>query len=197
MNSSLSKNILLVGRIILPAIMCAFIVQFCLTNHIGDYYFWTFPLIIIFFNIEKTKYNITLSCLLSTILSILVYFLSIIIYGVIFSLIDFLFISRSNSYNFIFGIDINTLRFLIPIAIISPLLMFYCYGILFKIQKSRFDNFVKLGTIILLIAYTILLMIFKNKENYLYVGWQFIMALALQLILYQNELKALFKPKNE
>src|SRR5690606_31302095 len=91
---------------------------------------------------------------------------------------------------FIFGYDVNAFLFLIPVAIVSPLIMFYSYRILFKIEKTSYFNYIKLISVLILV----LLGIFQDfyNNNYTYIYWQVIMLLALQLILYQKELEVLF-----
>jgi len=190
MSSSLSKKILLVGRIILPAIICVFIIQFCLAKHIEDYYYLlTFGLIITSFNFRKIKYNPLLSYLLSIFLSVSVYFLSLLIYfGIGFLLQSFNITPEDNGF-------VENLLFLFMVFVIPPLLMFFSYTILFKIKKSNHFIYIKWLSVTVLITLGLLQIIYK--KSFMFESWQFVMALALQLILYQNELKALFKGKNE
>ena len=92
----------------------------------------------------------------------------------------------------IYGYNAKQLLLLIPIAIFSPILMFLSYQVLFKIKKTKYFKTIKWITVITLILFGIVRL---NFDEYFSISWQFIMALALQLILYQEELKALFKSK--
>ncbi len=187
-----SKKILLVGRIILPAILCALLTGIFIDNY-GDYWVISiFGIAIILFNYGKTKYNFILSFFISIILSWTVFFFSIVISTPIQYLIEEFGLDKKG-----LGFNITGLRFLISVVIISPLLMFYCYKILFRIENINYSKSIKwLSIIALFIVVGLLQMIYK-KEDHIYVVWQFILAFALQLILYQNELKALFKLKTK
>ena len=82
---------------------------------------------------------------------------------------------------------------IIAVSVLSPFLMFLSYRLLFNIKKNKWFK------IILAVSVLILFVLRLTRvfilDIYLYIFWQFIMALALQLILYQDELKALFKRK--
>src|SRR5690554_4135422 len=190
---SLLNTILLVGRIILPAILCSLLILIFIGGHKEYLVILTFGIFIILFNYGKIKYNFILSFLISILLSYAVFFLSILISGII----KYIFFMRGDIdkkvEGFILGFDINALLFLIPVAIISPLLMFYSYEIIFKIEKRSCFNKIKWLAILTLIMLHLLQIIFK--EDYMYIYWQVVMALALQLILYQEELRKLFSRK--
>lgn len=190
---SLLNTILLVGRIILPAILCSLLILIFIGGHKEYLVILTFGIFIILFNYGKIKYNFILSFLISILLSYAVFFLSILISGII----KYIFFMRGDIdkkvEGFILGFDINALLFLIPVAIISPLLMFYSYEIIFKIEKRSCFNKIKWLAILTLIVLHLLQIIFK--EDYMYIYWQVVMTLALQLILYQEELRKLFSKK--
>lgn len=200
MKSSLLKNILLVGRVILPAILCVLLI--CAFERLEYFkynaiYFIisSFGIIAILLNLKKIKHNFILSFLISVVLSYAVFFLSIFISGVI----KFIFFMRGDIdkkvEGVVLGYDINALLLLIPVAIVSPLLMFYSYRIIFKIEKTSYFIFIKWASIVVLILLGTINDFYD--DGYMYIYWQVTMALALQLILYQTELKALFKPKKE
>ncbi len=182
------------GRIILPAILSCLSVL-CFFGGYKEYLIiGTFGIAIILFNYGKTKYNFFLSFLVSIVLSYVVFFLSILISGII----GYLIMGGNPDKKiegFVLGADINDLLGLIPVAIISPLLMFYSYRVLFKIIKASYFIFIKWASVVVLILLGIINDFYDN--SYGYTLWQVTMVLALQLILYQNELKALFKPKTK
>jgi len=77
--------------------------------------------------------------------------------------------------------------------------MFYSYRILFRIEKTSYFNYIKCISIFLIIiaCFGLIKSVSNNVDIHTFMAWQFVMALALQLILYQNELKEMFnKPKN-
>ncbi|VVU99185.1 MULTISPECIES: hypothetical protein [Mesonia] len=187
MKSSLLKSIFLVSRIILPAILCVLLIL-GLKQYVKYQLILIFSIIIVFFNYGKTKYNYLLSFLISIISSYLVFFISFGIYlgiGFIFQNIDL----EKTGYGII-----EKFIFLIMVLVVPPLLMFYCYRIIFNAEKTNYFKYIKWSSIIVLVIYGIIR--FFHKDDYLFVVWQFIMVLALQLILYQKELKTLFKSKN-
>jgi hypothetical protein len=192
MNSSLINKILIISKIIFPAILCVLLTPI-FTNTNWEYLaLLVFGISIVLFNYNKTKNNFMLSFLIAIILSYTVYFLSILISGVI----KFILMGGDldkKIEGFILGIDINALFILIPISIISPLLMFYCYRIIFNINKTNYFTLVKRISLIILIFIGFISDFFEDGNLYIY--WQVIMALALQLILYSKEIKDLFSLK--
>jgi len=79
MKSSLLNSVLLVGRIILPAILCSLLVLILDKSHWDYHVITTFSLIIILFNYGKTKYNYILSFFISFVLSCCVLILTLAI----------------------------------------------------------------------------------------------------------------------
>lgn len=187
------NKILLLSRILLPAVFCTMLVLSLAKGYYEYLVILTFGIVIVLFNYGKTKYNFILSFIVSVILCYVVFFLSIAISGVIGYLIMGGDVDEKIE-GLILGIDINNLLSLIPIAIISPLLMFYSFQIIFIIEKNSCFNIIKWFSILILPFLGILFRgFFDNSYSYIY--WQVIMVLALQLILYQKEIKELFKPK--
>jgi hypothetical protein len=90
------------------------------------------------------------------------------------------------------------LIYLSQITFFSPILVFYTYKFIFFITCTKFSYYV-IGISMLslvIIGFTPL----KLENNHffnLYVLWQIIMAFGLQLILHQEDIKALFKTKSE
>ena len=84
---------------------------------------------------------------------------------------------------------------IISVAILSPILMFYSYKLLFQIKNNRYFKVTALISIIILLVLRLTnLMI---EEIHLFIYWQTIMFLALQVILYEDELKILFRPNKK
>ena len=177
------RNIILFGKLFLPAISCAISIN--IFNIIfRDYTYATlifFGLIIVLFNFNKLKYNYFISFGISVILSYITFFVAIAInFGIAFIILQLIKLKLIND------------NYSIPFEIISPLLMFKSYQILFEIKKNIFFKIIKWGAIALFIIYGL---IFKILDNKYFIFWQFIMALSLQLILYQDEIKAVFNKK--
>lgn len=193
MKSSLLNIIVLTGRIILPAILCALLIA-GVKQYTNYEFLLIFGIVIILVNYSKTKYYFLLSFFISVILSYIVFFTSIVIYFGIGYIIMGGDLDRTGDM-VVLGININKLLLLIPVAVISPLLMFYSYNILFKTEKTSYFIFIKWASVVVLILLGIISDFYD--DGYMYIYWQVTMVLALQLILYQTELKALFKPKKE
>jgi hypothetical protein len=78
------------------------------------------------------------------------------------------------------------IELIIAVSIIAPLLVFYAYKFLYKIPNSKFS------TLMILISIAIIFYVWHQPENYNiilspYILWQAIMALALQLAIYQKK----------
>jgi len=188
---SVNNNITLFGKVVLPAILCVVLTQYFINTYWEYLVILVFGISIVLFNYSKTKYNFIWSFLIAIILSYIVYFLSILISGVI----KFILMGGDldkKIEGFIFGIDINVLFILIPSSIISPLLMFYCYRVIFDINKTNYFTLIKWISLVVLIFIGFVSNFYE--DGYLYIYWQVIMALALQLIIYQNEI---FKRKTK
>ena len=181
----MSKIVLSLKIILLP-FTCIGVIYF-IKNFIHFQYILSFGILITLFNINKTKYFFTLSFFYSIVLSYLVLFLSIQIGRLFYHIIDESFLNTLPKY-------ILKRAHVLPKSIVSPLLMFFAYRLLFKIEKTDFFKLVKWSSIFILIALGIADLLYRRE--YLFMSWQFIMALALQLILYQKEVKDLFKKKS-
>jgi len=187
---SFKRNIILLGKLFLPVISCIGLIEVTYKH-----YLYVSPLsfgfIIILFNYMKIKYEFTISILVSITLSFLSLFLSIAFYSITGYLINQFFAFSELDIN-ILGYSIKYLFLLLPIAVISPLLMFKSYHILFKIRNNIYYKNIKLASVILLLIYGLITN--KFEKDYI-IFWQFVMALSLQLILYQDEIKAVFNKK--
>ncbi|MFT4781457.1 MAG: hypothetical protein ACJAZK_000017 [Psychroserpens sp.] len=193
MNTSYLNNFLLVCKIVLPTIVCITLLNLK-DVFFGLQFVLIFGFIIITFNNKKLKNHFIGSLLLSFILSFLVLFLSMVVgTGINYFITEIIGVGAKADIS-ISNMEVNDLPSLISIAIISPLLMFYCYQILFTIRKTNYLNYVKWISIIILVSlgFTNIL---SSKDNSIPISWQLIMILALQLILYQDELKSMFSSK--
>jgi hypothetical protein len=178
------KNLKLIITVFLPAFLC--LIFFKLIKE-DIYHALTFGLIIGMVNWKIHKYNKLLSIFLSIVSSNFVYFLSALLYVYLMKIIEF------------FKVDTNVLSvgdilFKIITFIVAPLLLFYVYKFVFNIKKNKFT----LWTIIIAVFSLMMISVLPikdNKDNFfnLFSLWQVIMAFSLQLILYQNEIKSLFK----
>lgn len=178
-------NILLISRIILPPVFCVLLMLYI--KEFIDYQFvLIFGIVIVLFNYGMTKYNFILSFFISIILSYFVFFLSFAIYlglGYLIKGGD----TEKIINGFILGVSINTFHYLILVSIIAPLLMFNAYKILFKIENTKQFIYIKWISIIILFLFGLTNVFFENEL------WQFIMILALQLVLYQRRFFKLIK----
>jgi hypothetical protein len=178
------KSILL-SKIILLPLVCVAIIYF-LEVFIDFQFIISFALLIIVFNMNKAKNSFILSLFYSIILSFLVLILSMAVGKAFYFIKDKLLLDIiSNDY-------LKHLH-IISKSIVSPLLMFYSYRILFKIEKTKYFTLVKWSSVCILVVFGFTKLFLKN--DYLFMSWQFIMALALQLILYKEELRKLFISK--
>ena len=182
----MKNKLILTSKIILLPIICAVIIYF-FKIYIDFQFIVTFGILIILFNKNKTKHKLNLSFIYSIILSFLVLIISMGVGNIIYIIKDELFINLlPNDYLKRFHI--------IPKSIVSPLLMFYSYKLLFKIENTNYFRVIKWTSVFLLIILGFTNLFFVNE--YLFILWQFIMALALQLILYEKEIFELINRKN-
>lgn len=149
-------------------------------------------------NFRTHKYNPYTGIILSIIVSFATFFIAYFSIWVVIYILNYL--------NELLVIDINdakilTLSFIISPFIIAPLLVYYGYTFIFNFPKTKFTLLVVLIAILLLILQACFYYYYEDFKNNsainIYLIWQVIMVLALQLIIYQRELKALFKHKNE
>lgn len=189
----LTNNILLFIRIILPSLICV-LLFYVFKLDIG-YHILFFGLIIVLFNLNKTKYNYVISFISSVGLSYLAFFVSIGLYfGIGYILMQFIELDNLDEVS-VYGYNLKNLLMLLPISIFSPIIMFQFYKLfLFKKNRSNYSKVIVWVTIILLVIYGIIKKDFEDENASAF--WQFIMAFAIQLILYENEIIKLIKNKN-
>ena len=197
--NSLKNNILLFARIILPAILCASVVFLFGSIEYFKYnsiYFIIslFGIILIILNLNKKKYNIIISLVLSLNLCFLVFFSSMAIGSGIYYFFKKIILFFRLNITQLDNIFFNSNN-IVSIAIIAPLLTLYLYSFLFKTRRSSFFYLIAFSSIVILVILVLTKALLGNNTK-MFIIWQFIVALALQLILYQKELKTLFKSKN-
>jgi len=188
----LTNSILLFFKIILPALICGLL--FKLFKLDISYHVLFFGLIIVLFNLKKTKYNNLLSIVFSIIISYLAFFISIGLYfGIGYILMQFIELDKLEKIS-IYGYNMKNFLMLFPISIFSPILLFLLYKFLFKINKSKYNRTIIWITIIVLIVFSLVKKDFEDENASAF--WQFTMALAIQLMLYENEIIEFIKNKN-
>ena len=153
-----------------------------------------FTLVIGLININKFKFNFLKSLLLCVFFSYLSFFVGYF---------GSFFLGKLLGG---FGDLGNISGIIIYAFIISPILLYYSYSYIFELFKTKFNIYVMTITLTLMFIisfYTFYIMDYISDNNFFdtkllnpFLLWQVIMALALQLILHQKELKALFKTKN-
>lgn len=195
MNSSLLKNILLIVRVILPAILCF------LFNYLGDGYnhfeiiIIPFAVLIVLFNKVKVKYKFIATLILSLILSFISFNASILLFLGLGYPTEFL-LNQVNSKEVV-NEFIYKIIAILSYSVLPLILIFYWHSRLFKVSKTNYRKYIKYIAFLL----TSIFIFFsfesddKNKGSFVISIWQFIVALALQLILYQEELKAILLKK--
>lgn len=189
----LNNKYAIIINIISPVILCLGLIY--LIEKIEYFKYYSFYLIIlvfgvsiILFNNKKTNRNFTVSLLFSVILCFLVFFLSMFIAGVFTYCVEKIFLKGLEINN---NIILNRILNYIPVVIVSSLIMFYSYRLLFKIEMTNYFFIVKWVSVLIILV--IGLTDFLN--NYLLESWQFIMILALQLILNKDEIKNLLSSR--
>mgnify|MGYP006914910482 CR=1 FL=1 len=198
MESIFIKKLTLVSKIFLPTITCFILVysfqKLDFFKYSSFYYtILSFGILITIFNLKKIRYGIIINLISSISLSFLVFFLSLVIEGGLIYLYEELLIIFS--LDFMKPIAIKQQENIISVAILSPILMFYSYKLLFQIKNNRYFKVTALISIIILLVLRLTnLMI---EEIHLFIYWQTIMFLALQVILYEDELKILFRPNKK
>jgi hypothetical protein len=144
-------------------------------------------------NFDKVKYNYTITLFSSVALSYIAFFVSIGIYfGMGYILMQFVELDELEEIHF-YGYTLKNFFLLLPISIYSPLLMFRFYRIIFETKYNNFHKIVKWITIITLSIYYVIVK--DSSTEYSGTVWQFLMALALQLILNEKEIIKLFASK--
>lgn len=168
-------------KIILAPIICILII---ITTQIGiEYYPLSFSLVIGFINCNNHKYGLFIGIVLSLLasyISFIIAFFSVYLFVEVFTL----FLEQDNG-------GVTALMF--SSFILAPLLVFFLYKFVFSYSLTKIGKYIIFTSVFILII-VFYLYDFKNF-NFLkkirldhYVIWQFVMALAIQLIIYQKEI---------
>lgn len=184
-----SNTIIPLGKIVLPIIF-SFGINLYLYKSTNELLTVTiFGILMVIFNYNKTRFKYLISILLALILSNIVFFLSIALNFLLNYVVQGGDVEESRDEIS----EILSIIFFLTTALISPLLMFICYGIIFKFKKSKFSIYIKGMAIGSLIIRGFI--VGSWDDEYIYFYWQFVMLLSLQLILYREELNLIFKKR--
>lgn len=184
-------------KLILPSIICLLVIY--VTRISIWYYPLLFGVVIGVINWKKHKYKPFIGVFISVLLSLLSFWLAYFSLGLFSWLKELLLYTKITIGND----SAKDLSFLISIFVIAPLLVFYSYKFVFNIPKRRATFAIIIVSILLLVLqarffYYNNTSFFEEEwlnKNITFVIWQFIMALAIQLILYQNDLILISKFK--
>jgi len=187
------KKIKLIINIILPSIVCVIGLNFIF----GELYFYPllFGVVLGLFNWKLHKKKPITGVLLSIIVSYATFCLAYFGWGGINKLIGLVFENMGHRFYGKESIALKT--FVMSFFLIAPLLVFYAFGFVFNITKTKLTKSIVVLSIIILLSYSVFDLYLTSTNNILPKSfsvflWQFIMALGLQLILYQQELKKVF-----
>jgi len=183
------KNLELYLILILPPILCAFL--FSVTDISLDYLPLSFGLIIGFINWKAHKFKPLLGVLLSVLISYISFFIALFS-SFIFGYIREFIMGMTN-----FVISDTTIRnfsLIITSFIFAPLLVFFFYKYIFYMPKTKLSLIIKITTVIILVLISCIFINIEQMDiSNSFFLWQIIMALAVQIIIYQ---KQLFKSNN-
>ncbi len=179
----MTKNIFIL-KILLPSVICFILIHIIKISF--SFYPLSFGLVIGIINWNIHKNNSLLGVLLSILVS----------YGA-FLIAFFSFAVTGATFDFMDGDSGSILGLTISAYIIAPLLLFLSYTFVFRIPKNKLSIIIIIISVILLIVQNYFFYSQGLNQNSInsFTGWQVIMALALQLMIYQKELKKLFNPK--
>tara|TARA_B100000929_G_C15356143_1_gene369334 strand:+ start:84 stop:650 length:567 start_codon:yes stop_codon:yes gene_type:complete len=177
------KNIAVVIKIVLPAVICF------LFNYYGNGYdniyivIIPFSLVIALSGISKLKYNFAITLFATTVLSYIILYASIFTYLGLGRSLEFLLnlMNSADEYTML----IFRFIFIFSLSIFPLILIFYIHQRLFEIPKTKLTNYIKT---IAFLSLSCLMLLNPNNGSILIGIWQFITLLALQSILYQNEI---------
>ncbi|HIC32343.1 MAG TPA: hypothetical protein EYO76_10545 [Flavobacteriaceae bacterium] len=180
------KNRNVIFKILLPPLLCILCLSYI---NDSDFYPLEFGLIIAIFNYNHFNFKPYVGVIVSVLVSYVVYLLAAL------SFVGMWYLNQSMiSYNTMNEGLIAKVITIISVCFIAPLLLFYLYGFIFKISKSKNSKWVIIISIVTLIFLQI--NDFNKEANFssikeydyfnLSVYWQFVMALAIQLNIYQN-----------
>ncbi|MDE1208440.1 hypothetical protein [Tenacibaculum larymnensis] len=173
-------------KIILPSIICTLII---VTTQISiEYYPISFGLVLGLINWKNYKFNPYLGLFFTIIISFVCFLLAYISFPLLSTILKPLLGEDLSSF-----ISIEIAAF-----VIGPLLVFFSYSYIFNYpKKSIITRNIILGVIIILVFVSTLFFILpdskittllKDIKLRHYTIWQIVMALGIQLIIYQKEI---------
>lgn len=143
------------------------------------------------------RYKPIIGITFSIIVSYTIFFITYFSWGSINNFIEFILKSTGNRF---YGKEsIILITFVVFFFIIAPLLVFYAYRFVFNIPKTKLTKLIVVLSLIIIFSYSFFYLYLANSSSIdsltnLYI-WQSVIALGLQLILYQKEVKKIYKNK--
>lgn len=192
------KKFVLITKIVLPVLLFVVILThpiFFKLETLGILYFpLSFGLIIAIVNYGKNRFNYFLSILLSLLISLVIFFLVIFSMQFIEQVWRFIV---SDSVRLMSDLPPKESVFVLSAFLLAPLLMFWGYKYLYSFKKSKITLLVicvEVGVLLLQVYFfshyelsAVVKESFKTIVNP-YIIWQITMALAFQLIIYQDDI---------
>lgn len=191
-------KVIIIMKTIFPVFLCILFLTLFLTLEYFQYYntyyaISLFGVIVILLNFKKIKYPFVISLVLSQCICYFVFFSSVIfgkgIYYIFKNIMLFFGQGIENNNNFFSNSD-N----IINVAIVAPFLLIYLHSFLFRLKRNSFFYKIILGAIIILVSLGFSKMLFGDNRR-LFIIWQSVVMLGLQLILYNKELRMKFITK--
>jgi hypothetical protein len=174
------KNSFINFKIVLPSIICFLLIRIAKIPF--SFYPLSFGLIIGIINWNVHKYNPYLGAISSVIISYTAFYIAYFSFVITGGIVSFMGDSGS-----VLGLTIST-------YVIAPILVFLFYKFIFKMSNSKLTMLIVIISIFVLVLQNYFFYSNElNKESLnSFTAWQIVMALALQLIIYQKEI---FKTK--
>lgn len=192
----------LIKSILIPTIICILLSYMLDKKHIATYPAYLMPLffgiVLGLFNYKYYRHKIYFNqpvqvILISIAISFFCFIFAVFSYPLITNVIGFLF----ERLPITFGKEaISRLSIYFAMYLVAPFTVLFSFKCVFLFPKGKTTNILIITTLIVFVSlgYIIYIEIVGDKLNLL---WMPLMALSLQLIIYQSELKALFKPNTK
>lgn len=193
------KNYSTYLKIIIPSVICILGLPFI--ENI-DFYPLLFGIVIGIINWNAHKFKPLIGCFLSIVISYTSYGIGLLSFAFYLFILEFL----NENMNYAVTIDIHgAYGYILAPFIIAPIVLFLLYKFVFDIPKTNITSFTIVISIVLLTTQSYFLIIENNytfqTEKFViwdpYVIWQVVMALALQVIIYQNEIASFYSKQTE
>jgi len=155
----------------------------------GTFFIAVFGIIIIVLNTGRLRKSFLLSLFLSILYTYLCFFISLAILSPIIYILKIFFdINLKMDIGFI-SLNINKCFFLLSFGVISPLLTYFFYSLLFTFNRDRFFYVIAILTMVILTIIGLFTDVYNTTNYSIPIIWQPIMLFALQLILYRDKIK--------